>query len=131
MGNKTDSCDAVISGFIIFSYEERLKMMVLREEFFPLMDEVKNSVAVMTKAANGNISHTSTKAANSPNFGLFLHRPWLIFMAMLRFFVSISFSSLLSELLDCDDLHSVIRLVLKAGNYMNAVGIFLSELYYI
>ncbi|KAK5858561.1 hypothetical protein PBY51_002693 [Eleginops maclovinus] len=42
------------------------------------MDEVKNSVAVMTKAAN--------------------------------------------ELLDCDDLHSVIRLVLKAGNYMNAGG---------
>lgn len=34
------------------------------------------------------------------------------------------FSSLPSELLDCDDLHSVIRLVLKAGNYMNAVGIF-------
>ncbi|XP_033496666.2 FH2 domain containing 3 [Epinephelus lanceolatus] len=59
-------------------YEECLKMMVLREEFFPLMEEVKNSVAVMTKAAN--------------------------------------------ELLDCDDLHSVIRLVLKAGNYMNAGG---------
>ncbi|XP_029030013.1 FH2 domain containing 3 [Betta splendens] len=59
-------------------YEERLKMMVLREEFFPLMEEVKNSVTVMTKAAN--------------------------------------------ELLDCDDLHSVIRLVLKAGNYMNAGG---------
>uniref|UniRef100_A0A8C4HS73 FH2 domain containing 3 n=1 Tax=Dicentrarchus labrax TaxID=13489 RepID=A0A8C4HS73_DICLA len=59
-------------------YEERLKGMVLREEFFPLMEEVKNSVAVMTKGAN--------------------------------------------ELLDCDDLHSVIRLVLKAGNYMNAGG---------
>ncbi|XP_042355407.1 FH2 domain containing 3 [Plectropomus leopardus] len=59
-------------------YEERLKTMVLREEFFPLMEEVKNSVAVMIKAAN--------------------------------------------ELLDCDDLHSVIRLVLKAGNYMNAGG---------
>uniref|UniRef100_A0A669EWV6 FH2 domain containing 3 n=1 Tax=Oreochromis niloticus TaxID=8128 RepID=A0A669EWV6_ORENI len=59
-------------------YEERLKMMVLREEFFPLMEEVKNSVGVMSKAAN--------------------------------------------ELLDCDDLHSVIRLVLKAGNYMNAGG---------
>ncbi|KAI9548366.1 hypothetical protein NQZ68_010588 [Dissostichus eleginoides] len=59
-------------------YEERLKTMALREEFFPLMEEVKISVAVMTKAAN--------------------------------------------ELLDCDDLHSVIRLVLKAGNYMNAGG---------
>ncbi|XP_070700031.1 FH2 domain containing 3 [Pempheris klunzingeri] len=59
-------------------YEERLKTMVLREEFFPLMEEVKNSLAVMTKGAN--------------------------------------------ELLDCDDLHSVIRLVLKAGNYMNAGG---------
>ncbi len=48
---------------LAFSYEERLKMMVLREEFFPLMEEVKNSVAVMTKGANGNISHTSTNAA--------------------------------------------------------------------
>ncbi|XP_078122681.1 FH2 domain containing 3 isoform X1 [Sander vitreus] len=62
----------------VTGYEERLKTMVLREEFFPLMEEVKNSVAVMTKAAN--------------------------------------------ELLDCDNLHSVIRLVLKAGNYMNAGG---------
>lgn len=59
-------------------YEELLKMMVLQEEFFPLMEEVTNAVAVMIKAAN--------------------------------------------ELLDCDDLHSVIRLVLKAGNYMNAGG---------
>uniref|UniRef100_A0A673B689 FH2 domain containing 3 n=1 Tax=Sphaeramia orbicularis TaxID=375764 RepID=A0A673B689_9TELE len=59
-------------------YQERLKTMMLREEFFPLMEEVKNSVDILTKAAN--------------------------------------------ELLDCDDLHSVIRLVLKAGNYMNAGG---------
>uniref|UniRef100_A0A3B5LUQ3 FH2 domain containing 3 n=1 Tax=Xiphophorus couchianus TaxID=32473 RepID=A0A3B5LUQ3_9TELE len=59
-------------------YGERLKVMLLREEFFPLMEEVKNAIAVMIKAAN--------------------------------------------ELLDCDDLHSVIRLVLKAGNYMNAGG---------
>ncbi|CAJ1063869.1 FH2 domain containing 3 isoform X1 [Xyrichtys novacula] len=59
-------------------YEERLKAMMLREEFFPLMEEVKNSVTVMTKGAD--------------------------------------------ELLNCDDLHSVIRLVLKAGNYMNAGG---------
>lgn len=33
-------------------------MMVLREEFFPLMEEVKNSVGVMSKAANGNTLHT-------------------------------------------------------------------------
>ncbi|XP_061902109.1 FH2 domain-containing protein 1-like isoform X3 [Entelurus aequoreus] len=59
-------------------YEELLKMMVLREEFLPLMAEVKNSLAVMIRAAN--------------------------------------------ELLDCDDLHAVIHLVLKAGNYMNAGG---------
>lgn len=36
-----------------------MKMMVLREEFFPLMEEVKNSVGVMFKAANGNALHTS------------------------------------------------------------------------
>lgn len=34
--------------------------------------------------------------------------------------------SLKKELLDCDDLHSVIRLVLKAGNYMNSVGVLLT-----
>lgn len=47
----------------------------------------------------------------------------LIWPFILRLFVAVSFSSLPLELLDCDDLHSVIRLVLKAGNYMNAVGI--------
>lgn len=41
--------------------------MVLREEFFPFMEEVKNSVAVMTKGANGNISDTSIKVVNNPN----------------------------------------------------------------
>ncbi|XP_034034186.1 FH2 domain containing 3 [Thalassophryne amazonica] len=59
-------------------YEDCLKMMALREEFFPFMEEVKTSAGVMTKAAN--------------------------------------------ELLDCVDLHSVIWLVLKAGNYMNTGG---------
>lgn len=54
--------------FLASSYEERLKSMVLREEFFPLMEDVKNSVAVMTKAANGNISPTSTRAAYIPIF---------------------------------------------------------------
>lgn len=34
-------------------------------------------------------------------------------------------------LLDCDDLHSVIRLVLKAGNYMNSVGVLLTEMLFI
>lgn len=53
-----------------FSYEERLKTMVLREEFFPLMEEVKHSVAVMIKGANGNVLHTSTKTPNNPNFDL-------------------------------------------------------------
>lgn len=60
------------------AYVERVETMVLREEFFPFMEEVRNSIIILTKAAN--------------------------------------------ELMDCDDLHSVIRLVLKAGNYMNAGG---------
>ncbi|XP_023660994.1 FH2 domain containing 3 [Paramormyrops kingsleyae] len=59
-------------------YEERLHSMVLKEEFSPMMEEIKEAITVMTTAAN--------------------------------------------ELLNCDDLHSVIRLVLKAGNYMNAGG---------
>lgn len=60
------------------SYEERLSCLVLKEEFFPLMDEVKEFIRTLTTAG--------------------------------------------SELLDCDNLHAVIRLVLKTGNYMNAGG---------
>lgn len=41
--------------FVVVSYEEHLKMMVLKEEFFPLMEEVKNSIALMIKGANGNM----------------------------------------------------------------------------
>lgn len=39
----------------ISSYEEHLKMMVLKEEFFPLMEEVKNSISLMIKGASGNV----------------------------------------------------------------------------
>ncbi|KAL2096579.1 hypothetical protein ACEWY4_008727 [Coilia grayii] len=59
-------------------YEERLRSLVLKEEFFPFMDELNQSVATMTAAGK--------------------------------------------ELLQCVDLHSIIRLVLKTGNYMNAGG---------
>lgn len=48
----------------LFSYEERLKMMVLREEFFPLMEEVENSVSLMIKGANGNIFQKSTQSSD-------------------------------------------------------------------
>lgn len=37
-------------------------MMVLREEFFPLMEEVENSVSLMIKGANGNIYQKSTQS---------------------------------------------------------------------
>uniref|UniRef100_A0A4W4FY77 FH2 domain-containing protein n=1 Tax=Electrophorus electricus TaxID=8005 RepID=A0A4W4FY77_ELEEL len=33
-------------------YEERLKRLLLREEFFPFIEEARNSIAVMTAAAN-------------------------------------------------------------------------------
>lgn len=60
------------------SYEERLSSLVLKEELFPLMDEMKNFISTLTAAGN--------------------------------------------ELLESEHLHSVIRLVLKTGNYMNAGG---------
>ncbi|CAK6968915.1 FH2 domain-containing protein 1 [Scomber scombrus] len=60
------------------SYEVRVSSLVLKEEFFPLMDEMKEFICTLTTAAK--------------------------------------------ELLDSDHLHSVIRLVLKTGNYMNAGG---------
>lgn len=90
-------------------------MMVLREEFFPFMEEVENSVSLMIKGANGNIFQKSTQSSD-------LHLLVLLVFYTKGFWSLCLFLSL--ELLDCDDLHSVIRLVLKAGNYMNAVGIF-------
>lgn len=45
----------VSKSLLCFSYEERLKTMVLREEFFPFVEEVKSSVAAMIKGANGSI----------------------------------------------------------------------------
>lgn len=58
LSGQTDKLQQVIQFYLFsISYEERLKTMVLREEFFPLMEEVKNSVAVMIKAANGNFTH--------------------------------------------------------------------------
>ncbi|XP_007568690.1 FH2 domain-containing protein 1 [Poecilia formosa] len=60
------------------SYEERLRCLVLKEEFFTLMKEITGFIGTLTEAGK--------------------------------------------ELLECDNLHSVIRLVLKTGNYMNAGG---------
>ncbi|XP_029302531.1 inverted formin-2-like [Cottoperca gobio] len=60
------------------SYEERLGSLVLKEELFPLMDEMNKIIVTLTAAGK--------------------------------------------ELLESDNLHSVIRLVLKTGNYMNAGG---------
>lgn len=36
------------------SYEERLSCLVLKEEFFPLMDEVKGFIRTLTAAGRGN-----------------------------------------------------------------------------
>ncbi|XP_026149033.1 FH2 domain-containing protein 1 [Mastacembelus armatus] len=60
------------------SYEDRLHSLVLKEEFSPLMDEMKEFIQTLTAAGK--------------------------------------------ELLNSEHLHSIIRLVLKTGNYMNAGG---------
>lgn len=100
-----------------FSYEQRLKTMMVREEFFPFMEEVKDSVSVMTKAAQGNI---------------YWHVVFFTFEPYIKIYFPLNFHCCppTLELLDCDDLHSVIRLVLKAGNYMNAVSIVLPQTFF-
>ncbi|XP_077155109.1 uncharacterized protein LOC143817516 [Ranitomeya variabilis] len=62
----------------IHSFHRRLQVMILKEEFFPQLNSLKQAVEVQMAAA--------------------------------------------TELLLCEDLHIVIHLVLKAGNYMNAGG---------
>lgn len=37
------------------SYEERLNCLVVKEEFFPLMDEMKEFISTLTNAGNGII----------------------------------------------------------------------------
>ncbi|KAM4045658.1 uncharacterized protein ACNLHF_009527 [Anomaloglossus baeobatrachus] len=60
------------------SFHQRLQVMILKEEFFPQLNSLKQAVEVQMAAA--------------------------------------------TELLQCEDLHVIIHLVLKAGNYMNAGG---------
>lgn len=42
--------------YLLFSYVERLSCLVLKEEFFPLMDEMKEFISTLTAAGQGNIS---------------------------------------------------------------------------
>ncbi|XP_075706012.1 FH2 domain-containing protein 1-like [Rhinoderma darwinii] len=60
------------------SFHQRLEVMILKEEFFPQLNSLKQAVEVQTAAS--------------------------------------------TELLQCEELHVLIHLVLKAGNYMNAGG---------
>ncbi|KAM4697233.1 FH2 domain-containing protein 1-like [Discoglossus pictus] len=60
------------------SFSQRLQVMILKEEFFPQLNSLKQAVQVQMAAA--------------------------------------------TELLQCEELHTIIHLVLKAGNYMNAGG---------
>ncbi|CAM2095325.1 unnamed protein product [Caretta caretta] len=60
------------------SYDRRLELLVLKEEFFPQLNSLKCSIQILTEAAR--------------------------------------------ELLGCEELHIVLRLVLRAGNYMNTGG---------
>ncbi|XP_053312158.1 FH2 domain-containing protein 1-like [Spea bombifrons] len=59
-------------------FHQRLQVMILKEEFFPHLNSLKQAVQIQTAGA--------------------------------------------TELLQCEELHTVIHLVLKAGNYMNAGG---------
>ncbi|XP_051934372.1 FH2 domain-containing protein 1-like [Hippocampus zosterae] len=80
-GDQTSLPDADLFMLMLIhipGYEERLSCLVLKEEFFPSMAEMREFIGTLKAAGN--------------------------------------------ELLDCDSLHSVIRLVLKTGNYMNAGG---------
>ncbi|CAM5073494.1 unnamed protein product [Natator depressus] len=60
------------------SYDRRLELLVLKEEFFPQLNSLECSIRILTEAAQ--------------------------------------------ELLGCEELHVVLRLVLRAGNYMNTGG---------
>ncbi|XP_056408921.1 FH2 domain-containing protein 1-like [Hyla sarda] len=60
------------------SFQQRLEVLILKEEFFLQLNSLKQAVEVQMAAA--------------------------------------------AELLQCEDLHVIIHLVLKAGNYMNAGG---------
>lgn len=68
----------------IFSYEEHLKMMVLKEEFFPLMEEVKNSVSLMIKGANGNAFFKKSTQNSKVDFYTNFSGSWSFFVFALR-----------------------------------------------
>lgn len=106
--------DALQISFLLFaSYEERLNCLVLKEELFPLMAEIKEFLCTLTAAGRGIVGFPR----------LIMHKTHNRVRAVKLFDFAVNAICLLLELLECDNLHSVIRLVLKTGNYMNAVSV--------
>lgn len=62
-------------------------MMVLKEEFFPLMEEVKNSVSLMIKGANGNVFQECIQSTKDCCFDYKSQRNALFKGSVLFFFV--------------------------------------------
>lgn len=83
---------------------------MLKEEFFPLMGEIKGYISTLTFAGKGIFMDHVIKHQISFKGDLALKNHFCKYFCLL-------------ELLESDHLHSVIRLVLKTGNYMNAVSI--------
>lgn len=82
------------------SYTQRLELLVLQEEFFPRLSALRGSIQTLTDAATGESCH-----------GVWEHCP-----------VPRSPFAPSPELLECEELHTILHLILSTGNHLNSVS---------
>lgn len=88
------------------SYAQRLELLVLKEDFFPRLSALRSSIQTLTDAAIGE-RHCRV----CQDRGVGGHRP-CPHSPLCR----------CPELLECEELHTILHLILSAGNHLNSVS---------
>ena len=88
------------------SYTQRLELLVLKEDFFPRLSALRSSIQTLTDAAVGE-QHRGVHQDR----GVGGHRP-----------CPRSPLGRSPELLECEELHTILHLILSTGNHLNSVS---------
>lgn len=87
-------------------YQLRLEALLLKREFFPSCLTMKQEITVVQTAITGGF--------------ISLQSIIICLMYLCVYLTDINFC--FTEILNCEELHSVLHLVLQAGNLLNAVS---------
>lgn len=86
------------------SYAQRLELLVLQEEFSPRLRALRGSIQTLAAAGAGERPRGVRGHRLSPPSAA--HSPRLLPV----------------ELMECEELHRILHLILSAGNHLNAVS---------